>query len=332
MRVPDTTQTKNVQAPRRIRAYLAATNKNPVLLRASTEEDAERYAREAASFTGDPVVHIPSRGVVYGDVFEPSVLRVGRRQRAMYALDSAKVVVAGPRAMMERTPLYAPLELADGIESDLDATLEKLVELGYERSDRASRPGEFTVRGGIVDLFPSTRRSPVRIEWWGDEIESVRAISLATPRVVRELEAITVYAAREADLASLAAANEGFPEEARRGVRTPGLDQLLLEKEPVSVRELLSEAKIWYEEAREDLPEDLDGFVPELYDTELPEPDLEFTGSAEGEIVSAPPIAAFAETIREAGRRLDDLAENGFAVFIACGSKGEARRTIYAFG
>ena len=188
------------------------------------------------------------------------------------------------------------------------------------------------MRGGIVDLFPSTRRSPVRIEWWGDEIESVRAISLATQRVVRELEAITVYAAREADLASLAAANEDFPEEARRGVRTPGLDRLLLEKEPVSVRELLPEVEVWYEEAREDLPEDLDGFVPELYDDRLPEPDLEFTGSAEGEIISAPPIAAFADTIREAGRRLDSMAEEGLAVFIACGPRGEARRTIYAFG
>ena len=328
----DTTQTKNVQAPRRIRSYLAATVETPVLLRASTEEDAERYAREAPAFTEEPVVHLPSRGVFYGDVFEPSVLRVGRRQRALHLLESAGVVVAGPLAAMERTPLHTPLELADGVESDLDATLEKLVELGYERSDRASRPGEFAVRGGIVDLFPSTRRSPVRVEWWGDEVESVRAISLATQRVVRELEAVTVYAAREADLASLAATNEGFSEEARRGVRTPGLDRLLLEREPISVDELLPNVALWYEEARESLPEDLEGFVPELYEAGLPAPDLEFTGSAEGEVVSAPPIAAFADTIREAGRRLDSMADEGLAVFIACSSQGEARRTIYAFG
>ena len=332
MRVPDTTQTKNVQAPRRIRAHLAATAETPVLLRASTEEDAERYAREAVSFTEEPVVHVPSRGVFYGDVFEPSVLRVGRRQRALHSLESAGVVVAGPLAAMERTPIYAPLELAEGVELDPDATLERLVDLGYERSDRASRPGEFAVRGGIVDLFSSTRRSPVRIEWWGDEVESVRAISLATQRVIRELEAVTVYAAREADLASLAATNEDLPEEARRGVRTPGLDRLLLEKNLVSVHELLPDITLWQEEAREDLPENLDGFVPELYDAYLPEPDLEFTGSAEGEIVSAPPIAAFADTIREAGRRLDTMADEGLSVFIACGSRGEARRTIYAFG
>ena len=230
------TQTRSLRAPRRVRAYLAANGGRPSLLLAASEEAAERYAREAEVFTDGPVVHLPSRGVPYGDVFDPAVTRVGRRQRALRSLRSARVVVAGPLAFMERTPLYEPLELAAGTEIELDATLERLVALGYERVDRVSRPGEFAVRGGIVDVFPSTRRSPVRVEWWGDEIESVRAVSLATQRVVRELEAVTVYAAREGDLAGLAATDEDIPEEARRGVRVPGLDRLLLDLNPVSPR------------------------------------------------------------------------------------------------
>src|ERR687898_2615350 len=155
------------------------------------------------------------------------------------------------------------MELGAGTEIELDATLERLVALGYERVDRASRPGEFTVRGGIVDMFPSTRRSPVRVEWWGDEIESVRAVSLATQRVVRELETITVFAAREGDLAGLAATEDEFPEEARRGVRVPGLDRLLLGLDPVAPRGLLPDGvEVWREEPREDVPDDVDGFVP----------------------------------------------------------------------
>src|SRR4029453_8392622 len=131
-----------------------------------------------------------------------------------------------------------------------------LVVLGYERVDRVSRPGEFTVRGGIVDVFPSTRRSPVRVEWGGDKGERVRAVPLPTQRVVRELEAVTVYAAREGDLAGLAATDEEMPEEARRGVRVPGLDRLLLELNPVSPRTLLPEdVQIWLEEPQEDVPE-----------------------------------------------------------------------------
>ncbi|CAN5646513.1 hypothetical protein BH24ACT20_BH24ACT20_02090 [soil metagenome] len=334
MRVPNETRTRSLQAPRRIRAYLAATAGRPVLLLASTERDAERYATDAACFTEEPVVHLPSRGVRYGDVFDPPVSLVGQRQRALHSLESAHVVVAGPLAAMEKTPLYEPLELAEGVELELDATLERLVTLGYERVDRVSRPGEFAVRGGIVDVFSSTRRSPVRVEWWGDEVESVRAVSLATQRVVRELEAVTLYAAREGDLSGLAAASEqDFAEEARRGVRVPGLDRLLLELDPLAPARLLqSDMEIWREEPRESVPEEADDVVAELYDEGLPEAALEFTGGEEGEIVSASPVAAFADTLGEAGRRLRSLVDEGLAVFIACGSLGEARRAIYAFG
>ena len=327
------TKTRSLRAPRRVRAYLAANAGRTVLLLASSEEAAERYAREAEVFTDGPVVHLPSRGAPYGDVFDPAVSRVGRRQRALHSLRSARLVVAGPLAFMERTPVYEPMELAAGTEIELDATLERLVVLGYERVDRVSRPGEFAVRGGIVDVFPSTRRSPVRVEWWGDEIESVRAVSLATQRVVRELEAITVYAAREGDLAGLAAAEEELPEEARRGVRIPGLDRLLLDLSPVSPRTMLPEGvEVWREEAQEDISEEVEGLVHELYDRGMPDPDVEFTFGEGGEPISAPPVAGFADTLREAARRLDALVEDGLAVFVACSSRGEARRTVYVFG
>src|SRR3712207_7859174 len=92
------TRRRSLQAPRRIRAYLAASNGRPVLLLAASEEDAERYARDAACFTDENVVHLPSRGVAYGDVFEPAVTRVGRRQRSLHSLASARVVVAGLRS------------------------------------------------------------------------------------------------------------------------------------------------------------------------------------------------------------------------------------------
>jgi transcription-repair coupling factor (superfamily II helicase) len=332
--VSERTKTRSLRAPRRVRAYLAATSERPSLLVAASEETAERYAREAEAFTDGSVVHLPSRGVPYGDVFDPAVTRVGRRQRALRSLRTARVVVAGPLAFMERTPVYEPMELGAGTEIELDATLERLVGLGYERVDRASRPGEFTVRGGIVDVFPSTRRSPVRVEWWGDEIESVRAVSLATQRVVRELEGVvTVFAAREGDLAGLAATDEDLPEEARRGVRVPGLDRLLLGLNPVSPRELLPDGvEIWREEAQEVVPEEVEGLVFDLYDRDLPDPDVEFSLGEEGEALSAPPVAAFSDTLREAARRLDSLVGDGLAVFVACSSRGEARRTVYAFG
>src|SRR5918997_1010766 len=106
------TRRRSLQAPRRIRAYLAANNEQPVLLLTSSEEDAERYARDAACFTDETVVHLPSRGVAYGDVFDPAVARVGKRQRALHSMSSAHMIVAGLLAFMERTPLYEPLALS----------------------------------------------------------------------------------------------------------------------------------------------------------------------------------------------------------------------------
>jgi transcription-repair coupling factor (superfamily II helicase) len=339
--VNNKTTAKNLQAPRRVRAYLAANSARPVLLIAGSEEAAERYAKDARSFTDEPVVHLPSRDALYGDVFGPPVVRVGERQRALNSLSGARIVVAGPLAMREKTPLYEPVHLEGGVEIELDQFLARLVSLGYERVDRVSRHGEFTVRGGIVDVFPSTRRSPVRIEWWGDEIESVRAVSLATQRVVRELEGVTIYAAREGDLAALAAQSDGdLPEEARLGVRLPGLDRLLLNLNPVSPRDFLPQGvEVWAEEPGEGLlaeasEGDAEDVVLELYDEYLPEPDLRFVTSAEGEdveTVSAPPATTPATTIREAGRKLASLVDEGLRVFIACSSVGEAKRTAYTF-
>lgn len=180
------TRVKTLQAPRRIRSYLAATADRPVLMIAASEEAAARYARDARAFV-EGAVHLPSRGPVYGDVFGPGIRRVGERQRALHKLGEARLVFAGPYALRERTPLHDPLRIAPERELEMEAALRRLAGLGYERTDRVSRHGEFAVRGGIVDLFPSTRRSPVRVEWWGDEVESVRAVSLATQRAIRDL-------------------------------------------------------------------------------------------------------------------------------------------------
>lgn len=330
--MPGKTKVRTIKAPRRVRAYLAATCDIPVLLLTSSEEAAARYASDARCFIKG-VVHLPSRGAVYGDVFDPPVRKVGERQRALHALRGARVVLAGPEAIRELTPLYDPLHLETGGDGEMDKVLHRLTVLGYERVDRVSRPGEFAVRGGILDLFPSTGRSPVRVEWWGDDIDSVRAISLATQRVVRELEGVDVYAAREGDLAALALADSGdWPEEAKRGVRVPGMDRLLLLLNPVSALGMLPEdMEVWTEEGGGELSGEMEGMVSELYLRELPGPALKFISGEEGEVVSAPSASALTTTVREAGRRLEALVNQGLAVFIACGSSGEARRTVFAF-
>ncbi len=67
-----------------------------------------------------------------------------------------------------------PLELVNGLELPPDALAERLVDLGYLRADVVEHRGEFAVRGGVLDVFPGNARRPVRLEYWGDEIESLR--------------------------------------------------------------------------------------------------------------------------------------------------------------
>ena len=73
----------------------------------------------------------------------------------------------------------------------------KLSELGYENSGLVEAPGQFGIRGGIIDIFPLTEELPVRIELWGDEVDSIRSFDTETQRSVEKLDEVQVYPATE---------------------------------------------------------------------------------------------------------------------------------------
>lgn len=86
-------------------------------------------------------------------------------------------------------------------ESESSVNMEKLkgqlLGMGYERSDQAQMPGQFSFRGGIIDIFPLTEENPVRMELWGDEIDSIRSFDAQSQRSVENLDEITIYPAAE---------------------------------------------------------------------------------------------------------------------------------------
>lgn len=73
----------------------------------------------------------------------------------------------------------------------------KLVELGYEKTYQVETAGQFSVRGGIVDIFDLTEENPYRIELWGDEVESIRSFDILSQRSVERLESVRIYPATE---------------------------------------------------------------------------------------------------------------------------------------
>ena len=74
---------------------------------------------------------------------------------------------------------------------------EALVALGYVRNYQVETEGQFSVRGGIIDIFPMTEENPVRIELWGDDVDSIRLFDVSTQRSLKELDEITVFPASE---------------------------------------------------------------------------------------------------------------------------------------
>ncbi len=74
---------------------------------------------------------------------------------------------------------------------------KKLVAMGYEKSYQVENPGQFSIRGGIVDVFDLTEENPYRIELWGDEVDSIRSFDILSQRSIEKLESISIYPATE---------------------------------------------------------------------------------------------------------------------------------------
>ncbi|MDG1139414.1 MAG: excinuclease ABC subunit UvrB [Opitutales bacterium] len=88
-------------------------------------------------------------------------------------------------------------EICKGKESGRDLLLENLVEALYNRNDIELKAGRFSVRGDVVDLFPAYAHNPIRVEFWGEEVESIREFDLMTGETVRELDNYRVYPANQ---------------------------------------------------------------------------------------------------------------------------------------
>jgi transcription-repair coupling factor (superfamily II helicase) len=80
---------------------------------------------------------------------------------------------------------------------ELNELTKHLVELGYEKNYQAETMGEFSVRGGIIDIFPLTEENPFRIELWGDEVDSIRSFDPESQRSIENLQEVYIYPACE---------------------------------------------------------------------------------------------------------------------------------------
>ncbi|WP_433586310.1 transcription-repair coupling factor [Microbacterium hydrocarbonoxydans] len=215
-----------------------------------TGRRAESLAQALAAYISDAeVLTFPAWETLPHERLSPSPDTVGQRLQTLRRVagwtgDHPLIVVASVRAALQ--PIAGnlgeiePVVLkAGGRGYDLDGVAEQLVERAYSRVDMVSRRGEFAVRGGILDVFPPISEHPYRVEFFGDEVDQIRAFSVADQRSLPgEVELVDLAPSRELLLTqdvrdNARALKDTFPaiagmlEKMAEGIPVEGMESLL---------------------------------------------------------------------------------------------------------
>lgn len=241
----------------------AGETNSTVLAVVATEREAEDTAAALESFLpAEEIALFPAWETLPHERLSPRTDTVGQRLTVLRRLASGKapsIIISPVRAviqpMVSGLELMEPVTLKVGQERDFDSVVKDLSNAAYSRVDLVSKRGEFAVRGGILDVFSPVADHPVRIEFFGDEIENIRWFSVADQRTLNQGEqpdSITAPPCRELlitpDVMSRAARLKGdFPgaaamlEKIAGGIYTEGMESLtpLLVEHMVTLLEIL---------------------------------------------------------------------------------------------
>ncbi|MDE6567593.1 MAG: transcription-repair coupling factor, partial [Lachnospiraceae bacterium] len=150
------------------------------------------------------VLYYPAKDVIfYSADIRGNALAI-ERLKVIRALLSGEggTIITTIDAGMEYTLAMSVYEnavrnLAEADVVDLEQLLQQLVNMGYQRQAQVEAPGDYSVRGGIIDIFPVTEESPYRVELWGDEIDTIRSFDVESQRSIERVDTLQVFPASE---------------------------------------------------------------------------------------------------------------------------------------
>jgi transcription-repair coupling factor (superfamily II helicase) len=338
----------------------------PALLVSADDRSARDLAADLQAYLAPRRVRLyPSRGTGYASHVTPPPHLVGLRIDALDALRAGgdAIVVASATALAEAVPdaslRPAGFALERGGEVALEDAARDLLAAGYERVEQVEERGQFAVRGGILDVFPATEERAVRIELFGDEIESMRWFSTFTQRSLGDAERVELAPAAELDAEHRELAELAAMEAEEEGKDAPSPAELLplehfgapLDLVPAGAAVVLAAAEE-IEPALRDHWEDVTAAMHaedarHLYvdvATSLAARAVLSIGGArdEGEVeaatepephMQAPFRASRAESparsVKEAEGELEKLVRSGYRTVVAFDNRGEAERSRY---
>ncbi|HLU27530.1 MAG TPA: transcription-repair coupling factor [Glycomyces sp.] len=218
----------------------------PVLAVTATSREAEELVESLASFIPEEDIALyPAWETLPHERLSPRSDTVGARLellRRIHTGDVPRLIVTPVRGALQpqRRGLGSlePVHLRRGDETDLHELAERLLGLAYTRVDLVEKRGEFAVRGGILDVFPPTAQHPLRLEFFGDEVDAIREFSVADQRSLDPAEELRATACREllltddvrAKAAELAATHPGIAEMCAKlaeGIPAEGMESLM---------------------------------------------------------------------------------------------------------
>lgn len=176
-------------------------NDKPLIVVLPRMHDVDEFADDAYNFLGDVPAIFPAWESWPPDGSAMDAVG-GARLRVLRTLASDKpprvIVTSGP-ALMQPVPgreeiAASSRTLRVGSDVDVEELLRWLIERGFERVPAVELPGEVSVHGGIVDIFPSDSEDPLRLEFFGDELESLRRFDVESQRTIETLNEVNVTA------------------------------------------------------------------------------------------------------------------------------------------
>jgi transcription-repair coupling factor (superfamily II helicase) len=306
----------------------------------------------ADAVVSQQVLPFPSTQVDPYRGFQPHLKVASARARALHALASgtARVIVASAAALMTKVPepasvLLSSAEIKPGIDLDPRELANTLVMGGYEPADPVDAHGEFARRGGIFDVFPAGEELPIRIEFIGDTVESIRRFDPGTQRSVETLDRFGIVPVREATPRELSQGLPPFHGSLFQFLRTGDTEMWL--SEPADVEQQIQTTWEHVSTSYADALERHRGgpepkraadlmLTPEDVQTELAnavvveELEIGDEGSEIGEhiAVSTLPTATFHGRIPDWIADVKHAQASGDQVVFVAGSHGRAERTV----
>ena len=185
-------------------SLLADLPDRPVCVVLRDEQAAKTFASDLAALSGIEAALLPCRDLVFHNMEGVSHEYEQQRLTALWQMGSGKnrVLCAPADALMLRTLPPEALDRAvltieaDG-SYDVNALVEQFLLAGYTRTSQVEGPGQFALRGGILDLFPAGDTAPIRVEFWGADVDSLGRFDPMTQRRTENVPSVTVLPVRE---------------------------------------------------------------------------------------------------------------------------------------